>query len=90
MINSLDPCCFWVRDGKILRNLKDLEWALREISEETFNHHVGENRNDFAKWTVEVLLDLDLSQAMQKAKNRKEMVKLVQAALKNYEEFLNS
>ncbi|MDA8596998.1 hypothetical protein N9L26_01535 [Candidatus Pacebacteria bacterium] len=49
--------CFWTTDGKILRDLTELKEALDQISEETFVHHVNEERNDFADWVEQVLAD---------------------------------
>ena len=38
--------CFWCQDGKVARNLKQLEEDLNGMSDETFRYHSREDRND--------------------------------------------
>ena len=33
---------FWCQDGRVLKNLQDLEVSLREMNHETFRHHSSE------------------------------------------------
>ena len=44
----LDGKHLWCHDGKVVKNLKELEEALNNMSDETFHHHSGEGRNDFS------------------------------------------
>lgn len=85
MISVYDGRCFWVCDGKILGNLKDFEWALKEMSDETFKYHANGEKKDFVKWVDEALSDGEAAKAIAKAKNRKEMLKEVKKILKDYD-----
>jgi hypothetical protein len=61
---------FWCQDGKVIKNLKDLEEALNNMSDETFRHHSGEERNDFSNWIRDVVGDEKLARDLSKAKSR--------------------
>jgi hypothetical protein len=61
---------FWCRDGRSIKNLEELRQALIDMSDETFHHHSGEERNDFSKWTREVVGDEKLASDLGKAKSR--------------------
>ena len=61
---------FWCQDGKVIKNLGELEEALGNMSDETFRHHAGEVRNDFSNWTRDVVGDEKLARDLSKAKSR--------------------
>lgn len=61
---------FWCQDGKSIRNLRELGEALVDISDDTYRHHSGEGRNDFSKWTREVVGDEKLASDLGQAKSR--------------------
>lgn len=63
--------CFWVNNGPVLKDLGELKTALLAMGDEQFTHHVGEQKNDFAKWVEEVLCHNKCAQALLKAKTRK-------------------
>ena len=46
---------FHVCNGTIIRGILDLEQCLLNMSDETFQYHVNENKNDFSKWVRETL-----------------------------------
>jgi hypothetical protein len=60
---------FWCRDGRSIKNLTELQRALVDISDDTYHHHSGEGRNDFSKWTREVVGDGTLANELSKAKS---------------------
>ena len=68
---------FWCSDGRELKNLLELETALKEMSEETFRYHSNENKNDFSKWVGDVIGDEELSRDLQKSATRVEADKSV-------------
>jgi hypothetical protein len=41
---------FKAKDGQVIRHLLALPAAIKQMDEETFRHHVNENRNDFLSW----------------------------------------
>ncbi len=61
---------FWCRDGRSVRNLRELEAALVDITDDVYHHHSGEGRNDFSKWVREVVGDGTLSNELSKARSR--------------------
>lgn len=41
---------FYLKKGRTIHNLSELAVALRTMDSEEFNHHVTNERNDFANW----------------------------------------
>jgi len=83
------PCvphgeCFWACDGRISGNLKELRDNIAEMSEEAFSYHCNREKNDFATWIAESLKDEDLAKAVRKAKDRKGVIKKIEARLKDF------
>jgi hypothetical protein len=68
---------FWCHDGKLIKNLGELEKALNDMSDETFYYHSGEGRNDFSNWIRDVVRDEKLAKDMVKAKSRVQAGKAV-------------
>ncbi len=63
---------FRCHDGKVIRNLRELERALHEMSDETFYYHSGKERKDFSNWLRDVVGDEKLANELSKAKSRAE------------------
>jgi len=68
---------FWCHDGNLLKNLRELEKALVDMSDETFHYHLGEGRNDFGNWARDVVGDDKLANDLSKAKSRIQASKAV-------------
>jgi hypothetical protein len=68
---------FWCHDGRLIRNLGELEKSLNNMGDETFQYHVGEGRNDFSNWVRDVLGDNRLANDLKKAKSRSQATKAV-------------
>jgi len=83
IIKAEGPARFWAKDGRILSDLKDLKNALTEMAEETYVYHANKTRNDFAKWTEEVLKNKKVATELTKAKNKMDALKKVVGAIKN-------
>jgi hypothetical protein len=66
----LDDKRFWCRDGKSIKNLRELGKALVDISDDTYHYHSGEGRNDFSKWVREVVGDQKLANDLGRVKSR--------------------
>ena len=78
--------CFWVHNGPVLKSLDELRDTLKNMSDDTFAHHVFGDKNDFAKWADEALRDLALSKKLLKCKTSANMFNVVEKHLKsNYE-----
>ena len=74
-----DEHAFWCCDGKIIKDLEGLHIALKNMSQETFRHHVNHDKNDFSKWVKEVVGDTTLARQISKTATRASMeVKILQ------------
>ena len=58
------------KTGIEIKSVQELADALEIMSDESYNHHVTDTRNDFATWVKEVLHDDELSARLKSAKDR--------------------
>jgi hypothetical protein len=72
---------FFVHGGDVLSHLKDLERALASMSEAQYLYHVSKVKNDFARWTVDILRDSKTAELLKNAKSKTEALKVVTKAL---------
>ncbi len=56
--------------GAEISSIRELAEALDIMSEDTFKHHVNENKNDFAKWIEDVFNDEELAAKIRHLKSR--------------------
>jgi len=84
IVKAEGPKRFWVKDGRVLTDLRDLKDALSEMAEETYKCHANKIRNDFAKWTEEVLGNKKLATELKKVKTKFDALKKVATELKKY------
>jgi len=68
---------FWCQDGRVVKNLKELEKALNDMSDETFHYHASAGRSDFSNWIRDVVGDNKLANDLSKAKSRIQASKAV-------------
>jgi hypothetical protein len=68
---------FWCHDGRLIKNLGELEKALNHMSDETFHYHSGEGKSDFSSWIRDVVGDNKLANDLGKAKSRIQASKAV-------------
>jgi len=68
---------FYLNNGNIIKNLFELNNALKTIDEETFRYHVNENRNDFSAWIRDVLKDDRLANSVSKAITREDIIRIL-------------
>lgn len=74
MLNGVpDEHAFWCCDGVIIKNLEGLYIALKNMSQDTFHHHVNHDKNDFGKWVKEVIGDITLARQLDKIVTRASM-----------------
>lgn len=76
--------CFWVKDGKVLKDLTDLEVAFKTMSAEVFTHHVTKAKNDFATWVEVILKDKACATDLKKAKKPATAKTVITKHLKSY------
>ena len=68
---------FWCHDGRLLKNLGELQRALGEMGDDTFQYHSSQGRADFGNWVREVVGDDKLAKDLIKAKSRVQASKAV-------------
>ena len=68
---------FYVSDGTVIKNLKELPDALRNMSPEAFNSHVNEEKNDFYNWVNDVFEHASLARKIKTTKRKETMAKKV-------------
>ncbi len=66
---------FYLQNGVVLRSLRELSDALKEMDEELFDRHVTHDRNDFAEWVKHIFAHEDLAASLAKCRARKDMIK---------------
>lgn len=76
--------CFWMNDGRILADMRDLRDAFAEIADEVFAYHVSKEKNDFADWVEQVLEDEALAAGLRKARKPKTAYAVTVRRLKIY------
>lgn len=85
MVSAYNEKCFWVHNGPVLSNLKDLLRAFNYMTETQFFHHVNRERNDFSLWVSGVLLDDECAKALLKANTPAKAAQTVERSLKEYQ-----
>lgn len=68
---------FWVVDGRALKNLEELEGALRQMDEGTYRYHAADSNNDFSNWVRDVIGDDKLARDLNKRANPEQAAKAV-------------
>ena len=74
--------CFWVNNGPIIRNLQEMADTLNYMRDETFKHHVNEEKNDIANWIRDVLKDEELANSLMKIKSKEKILKEIKNRIK--------
>jgi hypothetical protein len=69
---------FRLQNGVVLKSLHDLVDNLEVMDDATFQHHVKDQKNDFADWVVKVFMDHKLAEKIKGSKSRAEMIEMVQ------------
>ncbi|MBD3209547.1 hypothetical protein GF367_03970 [Candidatus Woesearchaeota archaeon] len=62
---------FVMVNGHRLKNVKELADAMEKIEDYVFNHHVTQDKNDFANWLHHVFAEIDLAKHVAGAKDKK-------------------
>lgn len=68
--NVPDEKAFYVNDGKVLRNIRDLPGALVDMAENTYSFHVNKEKNDFRNWIDEVVGDKKLARELSRTRSK--------------------
>lgn len=77
LANVPEQYVFWCCDGRVLRNMKELEEALANMTDETFAYHSNEEKKDFSNWVKDVIGDDKLARDLRKSLTRTRAAKMV-------------
>ncbi len=70
---------FVLNDGRKLKSVQELTNSLETMSDDLFNYHVTDIKNDFANWIDDIFNESKLAEEMKKTKSRIETrIKLLQ------------
>ncbi len=75
---------FFVHNGPALRDLRELLQALSNMSDEQFFYHFSPERNDFALWVRHVFRDDVCARALERAKGRATVIRIIKSVLREY------
>lgn len=73
---------FWCYGGEVFKSLPELELALRHMSDEAFQHHVTQHKNDFSNWIRDVLGDTTLAKQLSKVTDKSKAASKIKARIK--------
>ncbi len=59
--------------GVLIKNIKELAFALEYISDEEYDHHVNHSKNDFSSWVRDVFGKKELAEKLLKTRDKKDM-----------------
>ena len=63
---------FYLNDGNVIKDIKELAKMMDELSDEIFYHHVNEEKHDFANWLYNVFEEAELAEQLFNAERNKE------------------
>ena len=86
LVNVRDENCFWSNDGQIIKNLAELPHALKRMKRQTFSYHVNKEKNDFATWIRDVIVDAELAEKLSKKTDKTSTLNKVNSRLKQLQE----
>ncbi len=81
LANVPDEVVFRCRDGRTMRNLRELGNGLAGMSDETFVYHANESRNDFSRWGRDIFGDEKLAKDLEKSLNREQAARAVSSRI---------
>lgn len=61
--------CFFTVDGHVLKTIQDVVDYISNCSEDNYRFHVNDQKNDFAKWAMDVLIRPRFSKVLSEAKS---------------------
>lgn len=59
--------------GALIKDIKELAFALDHLSDEELYEHVNHEKNDFSTWMKDVFEECELADKLCKAKDRKDI-----------------
>jgi len=73
-------------NGMLARNIYELITGIEALTDAQFANHVNKEKNDFAKWVMDVLKYAELADALSKSKNKQEHLDILRKAVNELED----
>jgi hypothetical protein len=64
---------FITKDGQKIRSISQLQKSLVKMSDDVFDHHTKQGRNDFSNWIRDIYKDKALAETAVRCKSKKEL-----------------
>ncbi len=61
---------FRCADSCVMGDMKELAQALASMSDETFQYHANEAKNDFSTWVTDIIGDRELAAGLREASSK--------------------
>ncbi len=68
---------FYLHEGGSLASLEELFAELQTMEHHVYEHHVNEERNDFAAWVRDVMQDRFLAKNIELCREKDQLLKLL-------------
>ncbi|MBM3200452.1 hypothetical protein FJZ53_05935 [Candidatus Woesearchaeota archaeon] len=75
---SRPELAFWFCNGRTARNIQELVDGIKFSPDSVFYNHVSTNKDDFAKWILDVLGDNVLTASLQNIKSKEAYVMTIE------------
>jgi archaellum component FlaC len=67
---------FTLKDGRMIKTLPELAMILDDMDNDTFSHHVNDQKNDFYEW-IKHSMDPTFAEEIKSVKNKKDLKKTI-------------
>jgi hypothetical protein len=81
LTRSSDEKVFIAKNGMAIHSLFDLKEALATMSDETYEHHANEIKNDFSAWINDVHDDDEFAKVLSTAQDKNHALQLLDKRL---------
>lgn len=82
--NTDQSKAFWLRNGQMIVNLKELLDVVSGITDADFEYHVNREKNDFVNWIENVLEEKDLSKKLVRYKSKLPFISILKYHIEKY------
>ncbi len=79
--NVIPEKAFWLCNGQVAKNLKELASILETMTQDVFKYHANANKNDFSRWIADVFGEAVLAKGVRKIKSAKATAKKIKQKL---------
>ncbi len=76
---------FKLKNGVVIKNVREMLEVLKVIDDETFNYHISNGRNDFYEWIKNIVKDESLAHKMLGKRDRNHLILTMEAEIKQEE-----